>query len=134
MKIRIPIVAVTGLLLIASVAAIWKANHSGVVAGSEADQLFLLVPDTTDLSDAQVTMWVDAGNEEGLHVVPVHDSTFIAPMFRNQQSAGVILPDSIHQEASDLFVDVIRRYVASGGRLMLVYDAALKSLNGYFTG
>jgi hypothetical protein len=46
-------------------------------------------------------MWIDAGSEEGLHVVPVHDSEFLRPFLGEFQCAGVILPDSIHQRSSD---------------------------------
>jgi len=44
----------------------------------------------------------------------------------------VILPDSIHQQASDLFVATLHRFVAEGGKLMLVYDAGTFSLNGTY--
>ena len=90
---------------------------------STADRLLLLVPDGTMFSDPKVTMWLDAGSEEGLHVVPVHDSDFLRPLWGESKSAGVILPDSIHQQASDLFIATLHHFVADGGKLMLVYDA-----------
>ena len=96
---------------------------------STADRLLLLVPDGTSFSDPQVIVWIDAGSEEGLHVVPVHDSEFLRPLLGELQCAGVILPDSIHQQASDLFIATLRRFVAEGGKLMLVYDAGTFSLN-----
>lgn len=99
---------------------------------STADRLLLLVPDGTSYSDPKVTVWIDAGNEEGLHVVPVHDSEFLRPFLGELQCAGVILPDSIHQQASDLFIASLRRFVAQGGKLMLVYDAGAFSLNGSY--
>jgi hypothetical protein len=99
-----------------------------------ADRIILLVPDGTGFSKPEVTVWLDAGNEEGLHVVPMHDSNFIRSVFRRPPCAGVILPDSIHGQASDLFVGSIRDYVATGGHLMLVYDAAAESLQGFYSG
>ena len=99
-----------------------------------ADRIILLVPDGTSFSKPEVSAWLDAGNEEGLHVVPMHDSTFIRPVFPRPPCAGVILPDSIHGQASDLFVGSIRDYVATGGHLMLVYDAAAESLQGFYSG
>ncbi len=96
---------------------------------STADRLLLLVPDGTSFSDPKVTVWIDAGSEEGLHVVPVHDSEFLRPLLGELQCAGVILPDSIHQPASDLFIATLRRFVAEGGKLMLVYDAGTFSLH-----
>jgi hypothetical protein len=98
-------------------------------SSSTADRLLLLVPDGTSLSDPKVTVWLDAGSEEGLHVVPIHDSEFLRPFLGESRCAGVILPDSIHQQASDAFVTALHRFVAQGGKLMLVYDAGTFSLN-----
>jgi len=103
------------------------------LASSSADRLLLLVPDGMKFSDPKVAMWIDAGNEEGLHVVPVHDSEFLGPFLRKTDFSGLILPDSIHKEASDLLVTGIRRFVAEGGSLMLVYDAGTLSLTGRYT-
>jgi Polysaccharide deacetylase len=99
---------------------------------STADRLLLLVPDGTSFSDPRVTVWLDAGSEEGFHVVPVHDSEFLRPLWGESKYAGVILPDSIHQRASDIFIATLRHYVADGGKLMLVYDAGTLSLNGAY--
>ena len=102
------------------------------LASSSADRLLLLVPDGMKFSDPKVAMWIDAGNEEGLHVVPVHDSEFLGPFLRKTDFSGLILPDSIHKEASDPLVTAIRRFVAEGGSLMLVYDAGTLSLTGRY--
>lgn len=99
----------------------------------EADRLILLVPDGAKFSDPGVTVWLDAASEEGLHVVPMHDGSFLSPLSGRPRCAGLILPDSIHTEASDLLVNAIRDYVSAGGKLMLVYDAGTKSQNGYYT-
>ncbi len=101
---------------------------------STADRLLLLVPDGTSFSDPRVAMWLDAGSEEGLHVVPIHDSDFLRPLWGESACAGVILPDSVHKQASDLFIATLHRFVAGGGKLMLVYDAGTFSLNGTFAG
>jgi hypothetical protein len=103
-----------------------------LLAAPSADRLLLLVPDKTKLSDPSVAMWVDAGTEQGLHVVPMHDSEFLRPFLQTGQFSGVILPDTIHREASDLLVSAIRRFVAGGGSLMLVYDAGTLSLTGRY--
>src|SRR5579863_8961412 len=99
---------------------------------STADRLLLLVPDDISFSNPKVAMWLDAGSEEGFHVVPVHDSEFLRPLWGESKCAGVILPDSIHQQASDVFVATLHHFVADGGKLMLVYDAATFSLNGTY--
>jgi peptidoglycan/xylan/chitin deacetylase (PgdA/CDA1 family) len=98
------------------------------------DRLLLLLPDGTDFSDPRVTVWLDAASEEGLHLVPMHDSGFLQPLLGVPACAGVILPDSIHLQANDLLVGAVREYVARGGKLMLVYDAGTKSLGGIYAG
>jgi hypothetical protein len=112
--------------------AIWLVVRVYDHFSAGADGLILLVPDGTSFSDPRVTVWLDAANEEGLHVIPMHDSGFLSPLFGRPKCAGIILPDSIHQRASDLFLGEIRDYVANGGNLMLVYDAATKSIQGFY--
>ena len=129
MRLRQAIIATSGIILVALIAWSW-ATHDRF--RSTSDRLLLLVPDGISFSNPKVTMWLDAGSEEGLHVVPVHDSGFLRPLWGESKCAGVILPDSIHQQASDLFVATLHRFVAEGGKLMLVYDAGTFSLNGTY--
>ena len=129
MKRRRTIIAVSSIILVALITWSW-ATHDRF--RSTADRLLLLVPDGISFSNPKVTMWLDAGSEEGLHVVPVHDSEFLRPLWGESECAGVILPDSIHQQASDLFIATLHRFVANGGKIMLVYDAGTFSLNGTY--
>ena len=52
------------------------------------------------------------------------------------KGARFVLPtDSVEvQQASDLLLGEIRDYVANGGNLMLVFDAATKSIEGFYPG
>jgi polysaccharide deacetylase len=111
---------------------IWLAVRAHDQFSIGADALILLVPDGASFSDPKVTVWLDAADEQGLHVIPMHDSAFLRPLFGRPKCAGVILPDSIHEQASDLFLGELRGYVANGGNLMLVYDAATKSIQGFY--
>ena len=104
---RTRVVVATGCLILGALIAWSWATHDRF--RSTADRLLLLVPDGTSFSNPKVTMWLDAGSEEGLHVVPVHDSEFLRPLWGESKCAGVILPDSIHQQASDLFVATLHR-------------------------
>lgn len=117
------------IALLALLAGTW-ANHSR--SGSSPDRLLLLLPDGASATDPKVTVWLDASSEEGLHVVPVHDSDFVRPFFGQPDCAGLILPDSIHRQASDYLIAAIRHFVASGGKLMLVYDAGTLSPTGRY--
>jgi hypothetical protein len=112
--------------------AIWLVLRRDDLFSAGADGLILLVPDGASFSDPRVTVWLDAANEEGLHMIPMHDSAFLRPLFGRPKCAGVILPDSIHEQAGDLLLGEIRHYVANGGNLMLVYDAATKSIQGFY--
>src|SRR3984957_18311850 len=130
MKKRAATIVAAALCLLGLAALLVVSAYDHFRAG--ADALMLLVPDGASFSDSRVTVWVDAAHEEGLHVIPMHDSAFLRPLFGRPKCAGVILPDSVHQQASDLFLGEIRGYVANGGNLMLVYDAATKSIQGFY--
>jgi len=127
---RAMVVAGTMCLLAAGA---WLALRARGRSETEADRLLLLVPDDASLTDPRVTVWLDAASEEGLHVVPMHDSRYLRPISDERTCAGLILPDAIHVQASDLFISTIRDYVANGGHLMLVYDAATKSLQDFYS-
>lgn len=95
------------------------------------DTLFLLLPDNVDFNLTAVRQWVDAANEEGLHLEPIHDSDFLNPLF-SVHAIGVIIPDQLHRAANDVLIGELYRYVREGGNLMVVYDACTWDLNGRF--
>jgi len=121
--------SIGGAVLLA--VAFWSWTIRGA-SGAAPDRLLLLLPDGVSLTDPKVTLWLDAGSEEGLHVVPMRDSDFTRPFFGQPVCAGIILPDMVHQQASDLFIAAVRRYVAHGGHLMLVYDAGTFTPEGRY--
>jgi Polysaccharide deacetylase len=133
MKKRTAIVAVAALCALGVLVGAFTVPHGQTTFAPDADRLLLLLPDGTSFSDPRVTVWVDAAVEEGLHVVPMHDSTYVSPLSGRPRCAGLILPDTIHVKASDVLVGAIRDYVANGGKLMLVYDAGIQSLQGFYT-
>jgi peptidoglycan/xylan/chitin deacetylase (PgdA/CDA1 family) len=118
------------LLGVAGLACLaWRLRANPPVS---IEQIFLLVPDQTDFKDPGVAVWLDAGTEEGLHVVALHDSDFLRGAMAGSPAVGVILPDTIHRMASDALVGGISRYVEQGGHLMLVEDAGIFNLNGVY--
>ena len=129
MRNKVLIAIGTSLCLLA--AGGWLVRSRGQGNG-EYGRLALLLPDGTDFSDPRVTVWLDAASEEGLEAVPITDSGFLRPLAGRPEYAGVILPDSVHEQASDLLVSEIHNYVTAGGKLMLVYDAGTKSLQGAY--
>jgi len=123
----------TAIVAFLLVAGVWLALRVSESWAAGADRLILLVPDGVSIADSRVKAWVDAASEEGLHVVPMHDSTYMRPLLDSRACAGLILPDGFHVNAGDLMVSTIRDYVANGGHLMLVYDAATKSSQGFYS-
>lgn len=120
----------TFLVIIGCLAFLYSAV--GATTKSPAERVLLLIPDDASASDAPVQLWLDAASELGLHVVPIHDTEFVQPMFDAPACAGVILPGAIHRQASDAFLADIRRYVAGGGTIMLVYDFGVLSPEGKY--
>ena len=85
----------------------------------------LLVPNRQSLNQPVVQAWRDAAREEGLHLTPMTDDEFMRYGGAQGRIAGVILPDTVHQEASDLLISQLYDYVHGGGRLLLSFDAAI---------
>jgi hypothetical protein len=103
-----------------------------IVVRSNVDALMLLLPDTMDLSDPRIAIWRDAAAEEGLRLTPVRDATFLSAQFDTSPFVGLILPDQVHARASDELLAKIRKYVAGGGQLMLVFDAGTLTSTGFY--
>jgi|SRR5579863_1076983 len=109
----------------------YKHRSEGATNGVGADTLLLLLPDAVDSNSIAVQEWLDAASEEGLHLLPIHDSEFLDPL-STIRAAGVILPDQLHRSANDVLIGELYRYVHGGGNLMVVYDACTYDLNGRF--
>lgn len=119
------------LLLVALFSTAAYVHRGEPRQGTSLDSIFLLVPDSADASDPSVHEWLDAAEEEGLHLEIVRDSTLLNPMTQFQ-AAGLIVPDKIHRSANDTLIAALHDYVHRGGKLMLVYDACTWDLNGHF--
>ena len=96
-----------------------------------ADTISLLVPDSANVNDILVQVWLDAAAEEGLHLEIVRDSALLDPIFQ-LRSAGLIVPDEVHREANDALIGALHRYVQLGGKLMIVYDACTWDLREHY--
>ena len=113
------------------VAAGYVHRLEGTTPVTGADTLLLLLPDAVDSNTPAVREWLDAAHEEGLHLLPIHDSDFLEPL-STIHAAGIILPDQLHRSANDVLIGELYRYVRNGGNLMVVYDACTWDLNGHF--
>ena len=122
------------LLVLAAVAGLVGFYVHGSRAPGAADvtdRVLLLVPDGASESDPMVHLWLDAGNELGLHMALLHDSELVSPT-ADVRCAGMIVPDQVHRSANDAVIGALYRFVHNGGQVMIVYDAATWDLNGRY--
>lgn len=92
--------------------------------------LLLLLPDGQSLSDARVRAWMDAAQEEGVRIQAVYDSEFLQMGDAALRYAGLILPDSLHVQATDEIVAAVQHYTEGGGKTLLVFDFGALTLQG----
>lgn len=118
------------LLQIFILALIFTAAAQGMAANQH---LILLLPDSQNLTDTRVTVWLDAIQEEGFLARVMHDKDFIKAVAKGTIASGVILPDQVHPRASDALITAITNYVASGGNIMLTYDFGVHTDKGFST-
>ncbi|WER50117.1 hypothetical protein CupriaWKF_24485 [Cupriavidus sp. WKF15] len=105
-----------------------------VAAGSvlaATNQIALVVPDNYTPSDPRITAWLDAAREEGLQITLVTDSQVLQGV-TPAQYPGMILPDTVHPNASDGMVTAIETYANQGGHVMLVYDFGALTTTGFY--
>lgn len=94
--------------------------------------MVVLLPDEVDQSDTRAMAWRDAADEEGLQLSFMSDSEFLTLGQQVFNYSGFIMPDQVHQKASDELVQALEEYVSKGGSLMLVYDAGALLPNGLY--
>jgi hypothetical protein len=122
-------IAVAFVLISCMAAVVHRHNSQAVIS---ADTILLLLPDSANEHDVQVQVWLDAAQEEGLHLRVVRDSEMLDPMFQ-MNSKGLIVPDQVHRQANDTLVGALHRYVEQGGKLMVVYDACTWDLQNRYS-
>lgn len=104
----------------------------GLARAQSLDSLALLIPDNVSSSDSRVGAWLDAINELGLHIEIIKDADVIKKGGINSKYRGLILPDQIHTQANDTLIFLINKYVNDGGKVMLVYDFAALTADGFY--
>lgn len=124
-------IAVTIVVAVLATGAILAHNY--YYTKSSPAHLALLLPDSADIDSPGVKIWLDAIEEEGFLVTVIRDSEFLRPWTNRDLFSGIILPDNVHKKASDTLISTVSSYVENGGKLMLVYDAGVWSLEGRYT-
>lgn len=111
---------------LAVVLALCSAWAIGRVLSSETTgTVVLLLPDASARNLPVAQAWQDAAQEEGLSITTMTDDEFMRFGGNRRHIAGVLLPDSVHREASDLLISQLYDYVHGGGRLFLTFDAGV---------
>lgn len=100
------------------------------LSAPDPGRLLLLLPDAQDPQDARVQAWLDAGRELGVRLQPVSDSVFMQMGTAALGHAGLVLPDSLHVQASDALIAAVRQYTEQGGKTLLVFDFGALTLQG----
>lgn len=128
MKRRFKVPSARAWVLLVGFALLAGVGWSYQSAPKEQPSIVLLVPDDAALSQPVTQAWVDAASEEGIALTVMTDHDFLRRGDKQRRIAGVILPDMVHQQASDMLVNQLHRYVGEGGRLFIAYDATLLDL------
>src|ERR1700735_368865 len=127
MNFRIPIAAL-------ALAAMHLAQTPASCADIKPDLPIEIGIVATDGEDPVAAgMWLGAAREQGLpvHVVTV-DEVMSDWRDEHHRFAGLVLPDGLAQKASPVFVAGLQQYVENGGRLLVVFDAALRDPEGMY--
>lgn len=107
--------------------------YANSAQAQDTNKLVLLIPDSATVSDPRIVAWLDAAQEEGLQLKLMYDSEFLQLGAASAlKYRGFILPDQVHQTASDGLVAALQNYVTQGGKLMLVYDAGALTPSGFY--
>lgn len=89
----------------------------------------LLIPQTRALSHPVTLAWLDAAREEGVPVTTMTSDRFVHAVARREKIGGVLVPDTVHQQASDVWVHALETYVRRGGQALVSFDAAIHPLH-----
>lgn len=133
MKARLQTLAVISVLPIVFLSTAAYMHHRAPAAPGAVTSTLLLIPDSLAANSPAVNEWLDAAEEEGLHLTVIHDSEFLNPLRGSRLNDAVIVPDQVHRICNDALVGALYSFVGAGGKLMLVYDACTYDLNGNFT-
>ena len=97
-------------------------------AAPPAHGVVLLLPDSSQRTHPVTQAWLEAAREEGIALQTMGSDAFVRAVARGESFAGVMVPDTVHRQASDVWVQTLERYVREGGRLLLTFDAGVFAL------
>ncbi|HUN93309.1 MAG TPA: polysaccharide deacetylase family protein [Burkholderiaceae bacterium] len=92
-----------------------------------------IVVEAAHRGDVLADVWRRAAAEQGLPAELVDEDSVVEALGRNPRAyAALVLPDGLMRFASDDLVSAVARYANAGGRLLVVFDAATLSPQGFY--
>lgn len=95
------------------------------------DNLLLLLPEQNS-SSLVAKAWRNIAAEEGLHLSVMSNNQFIYSKQLNfsNKYKGIIVPDIVQRQMSEILAKHLKDYVANGGALFLIFDAGTLDTKG----
>ena len=118
------------LVQLACLPVLWSERNALMAwAAPQPHGVVLLIPDERALVHPVTQAWLDAAQEEGLPLTPMTSDHFVHAVARQEPITGVLVPDTVHRHASDVWVQALETHVRRGGHVLLSFDAALFGLH-----
>ncbi len=118
------------LVLLAGLPLLWSERNALMAwAAPQPHGVVLLIPDDNARAHPVTQAWLDAAQEEGLPLTPMTSDRFVHAVARRESITGVLVPDTVHRHASDVWVQALETHVRRGGHALLSFDAALFGLH-----
>ncbi len=113
-------------MLVLGIATLWSERGWLMAwAAAKPHGVVLLVPDDSVLEHPVTQAWLDAAREEGLPLSTMNSDRFVQAVARQEVVAGVLVPDTVHRQASDVWVRALETYVQRGGQALVSFDAGV---------
>ena len=118
------------LVLLAGLPLLWSERNALMAwAAPQPHGVVLLIPDDNARAHPVTQAWLDAAQEEGLPLTPMTSDRFVHAVARRESITGVLVPDTVHRHASDVWVQALETHVRRGGHALLSFDSALFGLH-----
>ena len=131
---RIPLGIWLALLLALAAGTYYYYVAPRTGAPAQAGMVGVIAPDGMTDADPQLSVWLDALNEQGVRNTVVPVSSLISENIWGQRTQAdyrvLILPDQVLRRADIRLTRVLQDFVDQGGQLLVCYDAMSRAGEG----